>query len=207
METTGCSETSVSHGEDHCSCLHRGWNLLSGIRVRPRFSFVSCLASFLNVLSVWLSSSCWFDHYWDSSAHRRDNILFVNVHVTLWDSKFSHRCCWRFKTSGMWHFSVLNDGSAFVFTVKESNERIHGGLICIPLLVQISVRCHHNYRIIALVHYARKVHRWHRTLLVASHGLSKHMYVVRITNWTQSDSECVASGKVIRLLFFQMHAF
>jgi len=52
-------------------------------------------------------------------------------------------------------FNVLNDGSAFTFRVKQYNERIHVRLICIPLLLQISVRCHHSYRIIALVHYAR----------------------------------------------------
>jgi hypothetical protein len=51
-------------------------------------------------------------------------------------------------------FSVLNDGSAFTFRVKQSNERIHFGLMCNPLLLQISVRCHHNYRIIALAYYA-----------------------------------------------------
>ena len=103
METRSCSKIALSRGEDRCSCVHRPGNLWSGIRIRPSLLFVW----FLNPLSVWLSSSCWFDPYWDFNTHGPGNILFVNVHVTMWDFRFSQRCCWRFKTSRMLHCSAF----------------------------------------------------------------------------------------------------
>ena len=154
METC-CSETAASHGEDHCSCLHRPGKLWSGISIRPSFPFVFYLASSL------IASQYGCRHPLDSipfeiSMHTDGATYCLAMSTSRCEIfRFSKRCCWRFKTWDVTLCSVFNDGSASVFRAKQSNERIHVGLICIPLLLPISARCHHSYRIIALVHYAR----------------------------------------------------